>query len=83
MFCLGKRGFRWNDLNQISGSSYTRYYCKLCPYSTILKYDFVKHNVVHTGERPFECDVCKRRFSRKDSMKRHIDRHHGRKMASQ
>lgn len=79
MFCLGDPA-TWNDLNQNSSIRFTRYHCTLCSYSTLLKYDFAKHTVVHTGERPFACKICDRRFPRKDSMKRHIDKVHGKKM---
>lgn len=80
MFCLGNSSHTWSGINQYSGTRYPRYQCTLCSYSTPLKYDLVKHNVVHTGERPFVCNVCGRRFPRKDNLKRHIDGIHGRKI---
>lgn len=82
MFCLGNPAFTWSDFNRISVSSYSKYCCTLCSYSTSHKNDFAKHKVVHTGERPFVCDVCDTSFPRKDSMKRHLAKVHGKKMWS-
>lgn len=57
MFCLGNSSHTWSGINQYSGTKYPRYHCTLCSYSTPLKCDLVKHNVVHTGERPFVCNM--------------------------
>jgi hypothetical protein len=32
--------------------------------------------MVHTGERPFTCQFCLRRFTQKGNLKRHHERHH-------
>lgn len=50
----------------------TKYQCSFCLYSTSNKFDMKKHMPVHTGERPFECNVCGKRFSRKDTLKSHM-----------
>ncbi|EGT50838.1 hypothetical protein CAEBREN_04320 [Caenorhabditis brenneri] len=43
------------------------------------RYKLVNHLRVHTGETPFKCDVCGRRFARSENLKIHGRTHTGEK----
>ena len=49
---------------------------KCCPVCGILSrdhYDFKKHLSIHTGEKPFVCEICSSSFGRRSQLKRHIE----------
>ena len=37
--------------------------------------DMRKHRLIHTGEKPFQCDRCSYRCARSSSLKRHLATH--------
>ncbi|KAK7074769.1 hypothetical protein SK128_014394 [Halocaridina rubra] len=53
--------------------------CSSCNYSTWNKTNFLKHQAVHTGEKPFQCTYCPAKFSQKANMIRHTRIHTGEK----
>lgn len=48
-----------------------RHFCPFCQYSTVQSTHFKDHLKTHTGERPYQCDICGRRFARKLTCQRH------------
>lgn len=50
-----------------------------CPYCLKLfrsGYDMKRHQRVHTGEKPFECQQCDKMFARKDNYRLHMLKYH-------
>ena len=48
---------------------------KWCPICNGRFTDLKRHSIIHTGERPYQCDLCSKRFNRKFSLKCHMKTH--------
>ncbi|GFQ79332.1 hypothetical protein TNCT_31381 [Trichonephila clavata] len=66
---------RINQSNSKRWAGSKRHACTECGYSTMRKADLWKHFVVHTGFRPFTCEVCFKSFKRKDHLELHLRTH--------
>ncbi|GFX32789.1 hypothetical protein TNCV_889271 [Trichonephila clavipes] len=58
-----------------SGYYGTVYSCSSCAYRTPRKDNLQRHTRIHTGERPFQCDICHRSFNQKSSLTTHYGIH--------
>ncbi|CAL8108589.1 unnamed protein product [Calicophoron daubneyi] len=52
-----------------------KFHCNQCNYMTNNGGTMEHHKRAHSGEKPFVCDVCNKRFAQKANMKTHRNRH--------
>eukprot|EP00116_Pleurobrachia_bachei_P008952 sb/3469214/ len=48
-----------------------KFQCDICPISFSNKADLNRHRRIHSGIKPFQCEKCGKRFSRKEIYKTH------------
>ena len=52
-----------------------KYSCDKCPYESKQRSSLVLHQLVHSDERPFPCELCDWRFKTKRRLHNHLQRH--------
>ncbi|XP_064628255.1 zinc finger protein 263-like isoform X2 [Lineus longissimus] len=50
---------------------YTIYKCQYCAKTFNHRGHFVRHERIHTGEKPYQCDICGKDFSRSEALRIH------------
>lgn len=46
--------------------------CPDCDYVASRKDNYHRHQIIHSGERPHQCQYCFKSFNRKDNLGAHI-----------
>lgn len=68
--------FVTEKLGKSGEGSIPRHVCLVCKYSTAILTNIRRHVLIHTGERPYQCSICGKRFRQKEHLKGHIAKHY-------
>ena len=55
-----------------------RHECHDCGKKFLALSKLKRHRIVHTGEKPFSCEICSSKFTQKVNLQKHIIKLHGR-----
>ncbi|XP_039589453.1 zinc finger and BTB domain-containing protein 8A-like [Passer montanus] len=62
----------WNE----GGLPRTRFKCPFCTHTVKRRADLKRHLRCHTGERPYPCEACGKRFTRLEHLRNHFQTIH-------
>ena len=68
----GDRTWTHGAENYSERSQQKGFVCNLCGLPCTWASDLQKHMRIHTGEQPFKCKVCQRKFKRRDALYVHL-----------
>ncbi|KAL4239528.1 hypothetical protein ACF0H5_000342 [Mactra antiquata] len=54
-----------------------KFTCEFCNKRFSVKYSYIRHRRIHTGEKPYKCGFCERSFSDSSAWAKHIKTHSG------
>lgn len=63
------------DVTVIPGSRKRIHVCPVCGKALTSRWKLERHERIHTGDRPFACAVCDKRFIEKSKLKAHMINH--------
>lgn len=73
-------GKSFNDVDRhkkrVHVESRHQYQCTICDKKLTSKWNLTVHNRLHTGEKPFTCEVCGKSFHQKVELKLHARNNH-------
>jgi len=64
-----------HETNNLLVEDGRKYKCPECPATFKTNSHRERHMLIHTGERPFACEICGKSFGRKDKLKKHVQIH--------
>ncbi|XP_052266363.1 zinc finger protein Xfin-like isoform X2 [Dreissena polymorpha] len=63
--------------NHMLSHSVKKFSCEYCNKRFSVRYSYIRHRRIHTGERPYKCVACTRSFSDGSAWSKHIKTHTG------
>lgn len=61
--------------NNIDNNNKKYFNCDLCVKKYLNFYRLKTHYRIHTGERPYKCEICNKAFTRSDIRNKHLKIH--------
>ncbi|XP_060533785.1 gastrula zinc finger protein XlCGF52.1-like isoform X1 [Cylas formicarius] len=59
-----------------------KYICHICPRAYYARNKLTRHLYTHSGEKPFQCTICDKKFNDKSYLKQHMKKTHNSEIES-